>query len=180
MPDIKTVYDYYLSCSDHTAKDRDKYAYNRLSVFFIQPDLRDIKRTDLRQYVQHRRSLKIADSTINRELRSLRAALNFWLTDHNDPSLNPLARFSLIEPDNIEAYLTRSEARHLLNHCAHNPALFWYVRLLLATGCRSGQILKMTWSQVDFNRRLFLFASTATKSRKRLVLPMSPSAEACL
>ena len=180
MPDIETVYSYYLSCSDHTTKDRDQYAYNRLSVFFTQTDLREIKRTDLRQYVQHRRAQNIADSTINRELRSLRAALNFWLTDHHDTSLNPLARFSLTEPDNIETYLTRSQARHLLNHCIHNPALFWYVRLLLATGCRSGQILKMTWSQVDFNRRLFLFSSTATKSRKRLVLPMSLSAEACL
>lgn len=178
MPDIKTVYDYYLSCSDHTAKDRDKYAYNRLSFFFNQTNLLSIKRADLRQYVQHRRSQDVCDSTINRELRSLRAALNFYTTDHSIKLFNPLSGFSLRESDPLTRYLTLQQARALLLSCAQseNPYLEWFVRLALATGFRSGQILGLAWVQLEHTEGFVTFQSQQHKGRKLLQLPLNAQA----
>jgi len=178
MPDIKIVYDYYLSCSDHTTKDRDKYAFNRLSPFFNQTNVLTIKRADLRQYVQHRRFQDVSDSTINRELRSFRAALNFYTTDHSIKFFNPLSGFSLRDADPLTRYLTQHQARALLVACAQseNPYLEWFVRLALATGFRSGQILGLAWAQLDHTQGFVIFKSQQHKGRKLLQLPLNVQA----
>lgn len=178
MPNIKMVYEYYLSCSDHTAKERDIYAYNRLSAFFNQSNLLTIQRADLRQYVQYRRSQQVSDSTINRELRSLRAALNFYTTDHGISFFNPLSGFSLRESDPLTRYLTPQQARMFLMACrqSENPYLEWFVCLALATGFRSGQILSLSWAQLEHTSGFVTFKSAQHKGRKLLQLPLNAQA----
>ncbi len=178
MLDISTLYAYYLRYSNHTesAKVRDNSALLRLKPYFLNTDVFAVTRPMLRGYVEVRRAAGVQDSTINREFRSFRAALSFYMIDFDMNEHNPLSNFSLTEHEFLENYLTRKEARELLKQCEHYFLLHCYVTLLLETGCRSGQILKLTWEQIDFNKRILNFSSKATKGKKRLILPLSTNA----
>ena len=51
-----------------------------------------------------------------------------------------------------------------------------FIRLALNTGCRRGELLKLEWSRVDFERHLFLLEAQHTKGRRRRVVPLNSDA----
>lgn len=107
----------------------------------------------------------------------MRAACNFYTHDHGLPNIKALAAFALSEPEWLDTYLTQPQAHRLIQH---NPLLNWFVRLSLATGLRSGQLLRLRWDNINFDRALLQFHGPSSKTRKILVLPLSSAAQAAL
>lgn len=178
MLKIKDVFEYYLSNTEHTSQGRDRSALLRLEPFFQSLAIDQLTRQDLRSYVAKRRDDGVTDSTINREFRSFRAALNFYIQEHGLTFFNPLSGFSLSESEPRIRYLTQNEAKRLIHAAKDHPEpyLECFIRLALATGCRSGELLKLQWSRVDFEHRYIVLGRTDTKSKKRRFVPLSPDA----
>jgi len=114
-----------------------------------------------------RRRKPVSDGTIARELVTLRAALKWasrgaaderWITDV------PYVEVPSASPPR-QRWLTRPEAALLLAACQSEHVKV-FVALALYTGARSGAILDLQWSQVDFEgQRIDLGSGTGNKSR---------------
>ncbi|MFM0288911.1 tyrosine-type recombinase/integrase [Paraburkholderia megapolitana] len=52
--------------------------------------------------------------------------------------------------------------------------------MALHTGCRKNELLKLEWSRVDFERRVFVLEAKHTKAHRRRVVPLNDEAIAVL
>lgn len=173
---LNAVTSYYLHYSEHTSKDRDKYAYARFELFYGDIEITAITRQSLRDYIHFRRAAGVTDATINREFRSVRAAINFYFNDHEIAHRNPLSNFSLSESEPRIRYLTSSEAKRLIHASKDNYYLNCFIKLALNTGCRSGELLQLSWDRVDFSNCYLILNRENTKSKRRRFIALNETA----
>lgn len=116
------------------------------------------------EYIEDRRET-VSDSTINKELRSLRQALawgrrNEWEMNADihipAPTQSPPRR----------RFLTDGEFEAMLD-AAETPHTRLFLSLAVWTAARSGAILGLKWADVDWSRKIIWFAPEATGSKKR-------------
>ncbi len=113
--------------------------------------------------------------TVNIELRHLRAAMSVAVRWKLLPS-NPFSGVRLLRiPEKAPAFLSYSEFRALLAAAAAD----WFREILIvavSTGLRRGELLNLTWGDVDLDRRLIHVENRGafvTKTGKRREVPMN-------
>jgi integrase len=91
----------------------------------------------------------------------------------------PLKRWPTIDADNTrERIFSPDELQRLY---AVSPRwLENIIRFAVGTGCRQGEILSLTWDQVDLAERLIKLNSSQTKSKYARVVRILPDVEALL
>ena len=129
------------------------------------------------EFVRQRRRQGAAPATINLSLRELRAAFAAGVR-RDRLSKNPLDGFKP-EPEHepIPVVIPDPDKRALLAACP-TPAWHCFVYLLMTNGCRTGELLKLTWDRVDLDG-LFL-RLTRTKGRRDRLAPLVGDAVAML
>jgi len=131
--------------------------------FFGKIRVRDIRVGMLRAYRNHRLRSKtkgggnVNVGTVNREMNTLRAMLNEakindWITVNPFTKARPGELISTADEQPRETILTYEQEQRLLKECEgenrrHLKAL---VIAGLDTGARKGELLRLTWPQVDF------------------------------
>jgi integrase len=129
-----------------------------------------LTRAQIRLFHAARRKEGASDSTINRQARVLRAALEWgrkegWLK----------------EPPHIDAptpagprrrFLSREEATRLYEAAA-TPHLRTFIALALYTGQRKAAILELTWD--DVRDGMIWFRQTTHNKRRPIALPLTPA-----
>ncbi len=127
---------------------------------------------DFDTYVARRKAQGVGPATTNRELGLVRAAMRA-AERRGDLPRGATPRISLLaEPPGRCRVLTDAEQARVLRKC---PA--WLRRLVLlavATGCRQGEILGLSWGAVDLDGR-WLHLET-TKSGRRRDVPLGDTA----
>ena len=122
--------------------------------------------TLVRSFTKHRKAAGAANSTIDRQLRALRASLS-WAMKNGWKFEVPY-----IETPGggraRERWLVRNEAQELVGACEGHIRLF--IVIALYTGARSGAILDLTWDRVDLERRLVMYPPAHPHSRKRTTI----------
>jgi integrase len=143
----------YLAWSKQTKKswDSDEYRLrHHLTPFFGEHSLNEITPWIIEKYRSMRGKNNANKSTINREVALLKAVFNkaiLW----GKARENPVKHVKLYRENNtIIRFLSRSEARSLLDAC--NNLLKPIVLLALNTGMRKGEIFKLQWRDVDLKR----------------------------
>jgi len=116
---------------------------------------------------------KVANSTINRALEVVRRILNLAHHDWNWLQRVPRIRM-LKEPKRRIRHLTREEADRLFEALPEHQRPI--VRFALATGCRMGEILRLEWSRVDFDRHVAWLDPGTTKSGDGRGIPLNREA----
>lgn len=158
------------------------YAIDALLPFWGANTLAQITPSACDRYVRER---GVKASTAARELRVLRAAVNFLVRDGRLSRTVPVAMPP--KPDGKDRFLTLNEAARLLN-AARAPQerdggrwvggskarayLPLFILLGLYTGARSEAILSLRWPQVDLARGRIDFnppGRTKTKKRRALI-----------
>lgn len=130
-------------------------------------------------YCQYRTLQGVKNSTINRELTFVRSAVNFHNKHHDVQIKNPLNGFKLFETDFIPRYLSPKECSALLAKAKDyngNDQLYHFINLLLNTGCRRGELLKLTWDNVHLDRGYLTVLNSLSKNRKTIHKPLNASA----
>jgi integrase len=178
---FEDVIEAYLSAkrSERGESERDRYSLARLEPHFSGRFIGDLKRSDIRIYINIRQSEGVKLSTVRRELRFFCAAINFVRAEFDLNELpNPVSRLSIDGGESRVRWITRNEAACLITEAekCRRPHLSIFIRLALNTGCRAGELLKLEWSRVDMENRGILLEASHTKSRKRRFIPLNDSA----
>ena len=134
---------------------RDKGMVGRILKEFGDVTLVEISARQISEYKSRRRAEDAAAATVNKELSFLRhvfetAVVWEWL------KTNPAAQIPREKVRNcIERWLSSEEEERLLNACPD-----WLRKIVifaLNTGFRQGEILSLTWKQMDWSRKAILF-----------------------
>jgi integrase len=117
-------------------------------------------------------------ATIRTELGCLRAALA-WASRRRLIDRAPAIELPGAPPPR-DRYLTRDEVSALLE-AAGDPHIRLAILLMLTTAARIGALMDLTWTRVDFERRLIRLATTEIGPRKgRATVPINDSLMAAL
>lgn len=114
-----------------------------------------------------------APATVNRYLAALSVVLTAACRDWEWVELSPMQRVrKLREPRGRVRYLSDAERTALLDACQHspNPYLLPIVVLALSTGMRRGEIMSLTWYDVDLDRRRIVLQHTKNGERRTVPL----------
>jgi integrase len=123
----------------------------------------------LERYVEQRRAAGRADSTIKRELTVLKVAFNIARTRTKKVAVVPhFPRLKEAPPrQGFFEYAEYKAMREALPEEIKPVLAFAYF-----TGCRRGEILKLKWTQVDFEERLVRLNPGETKNKEGRVIPL--------
>jgi len=132
--------------------------------------------------VEHRDKLKNgitnrgttrSPSTVNRYLAALSHVFTIAMKEWGWVEETPFRRIATLkEPRGRVRFLSDDERKALLDACkAHSEQLYTIVVLALSTGARQGEILSLTWKQVDLSRGVITLHET--KNGERRVLPLT-------
>lgn len=111
-----------------------------------------------------------SSGTILRQLGTLKAALRYAAGNRWIEALPPF-RMPVRKPPPRDLWLTREQVAILLGK-AKAPHLRLFILLAVSTAARSGAILDLTWSQIDFKGRLIDFGR-GWGNKHRAIVPMN-------
>ncbi|MGQ0750826.1 MAG: tyrosine-type recombinase/integrase [Betaproteobacteria bacterium] len=189
--------DAYLEATKDSKRSawRDEYSATHLGEFFSGRVLNDLKRSDVRGYIDfrkakgallpkrkaetERRSRQVSPSTINRELDLLSAAINYARVEWEWDIPNPTLGISLPEPEGRLRYLSKEEYAALLNSARASkkaPHLADFIRLAVHTGMREQEMLGMAVERIDLRQKLLKLEGKDTKGKRRRYVPMNEQA----
>jgi len=151
---------------DARSAEAMRYSWKALKPHFGHYKPEQIDKDMCRSYAAKR---DVSAGTIIKDLGFLRTALKgtgaqFWFP----PSPPPRDR-----------YLTRAEFENLLN-ATSLPHIRLFITLALATGARSGALLDLTWSRVDFIRGVITLSDGRSGGKGRSTIPINKTARAAL
>jgi integrase len=144
--------------------------------------LADVNKTNCRRFVEWRtaqtyRGRQISDQTARHNLKTLRAAINWYHSEHGPLASVPKVTLPAMAPQKMDYWLTRTEVAARIRIARKNPRTRHVARALLIgvyTGTRPGAIFALKWlpSPVDgwfdlANGVLHRKGVRARQSRKR-------------
>lgn len=155
---------------------RDVGIVRNLSAYFAGKRLDAITPMLIEHYKNRRRADGAAPATVNRELACLKHMFTIALRDRLVLE-NPVRAVRMFRVDNeITNVLSHEDEARLLEAAA--PHLKRIIVCALDTGMRLGEILSLTWRQVDVSRAVIRVEHT--KSGKPREIPISDRLRATL
>jgi len=107
------------------------------------------------------RTFKRTSSTVNRYLASLAHVFTVARKEWHWIAHNPFDGVSKLGENKTRTrHLSDDERTRLLKESANDPALHCFVVIALSTACRAGELLKLTWPDVNLKEGQLLFRET--------------------
>ena len=185
MPTVKELFERYMKEHAPRKKEGSRKEDQRLLRQYILPTLGDLKvssvmREDILK-LQH--AIHQLSTTANRVLSLLSKAFNLAeLWGYRADASNPCRHVQKYAETKRERFLSQEEITRLMavldaeeKEGKELPPVLCAIRLLLLTGCRLNEILRLSWQEVDFDKScLFLLDS---KRGKRTIYLSPPAVE---
>lgn len=153
----------------------------RIAVQLPKKPIHHIKPVDIADYVLMRKQSGASNGTINCELLTLSAAINYAKQRWGWPLNNIVSGQYLRWPEGRLRYLTKAEAKQLREQAKHVRG-FWqhllpeFIDLALNTGMRKTEMLELTWDRVRFESNQVVLEGRHTKTAKRRLVPLNQKA----
>jgi integrase len=132
-----------------TVRTHRVVAGNLLRFFRSRP-VESLTSTDLEAYIQHRLD-KVAASTVNGELKNLRATLRFAVEEQIIPEMPFKIRMLKVVRRRTAHVFTRDEIRRLLDAADERTRVL--LLIASATGMRIGEIRHLQWRDIERAQR---------------------------
>lgn len=121
-------------------------------------------------FADYIKDLHVSDGTILRRLGILKAAIHYaegerWI-DRQPKFIMPVK-----QPPPRDVWLTRDEVALLINK-AKSEHLRLFIKIAICTAARSGAILDLQWSQIDFEQDMIDFGQ-GYGNKRRSVVPIN-------
>jgi excisionase family DNA binding protein len=162
----------YAKVNKRSWKDDSYRLEARMKPYFGSYQLEEITPLMVEKYRAQRLKEGVTRSTVNRETTILKKMFNLAI-DWNLAAQNPVLKVKLFSEKDTqkERILTCEEEVALL---AESPAFLRPIlEVALNTGMRRGEILNLTWEQVDLSKKLIVVRQT--KSGKDRAIPINDS-----
>jgi integrase len=179
---FKDLANWYLQLAAVRAKrsyGRDVFSLNRLLPYFKDKLLKDITPALIEAYRQKRltepsgRSPKnlTQPATVNREIALMRTIFNKAIANGKAERYPFKGVKQLKENNERDRVLTAEEFASLLEHCPDHVKPI--VRTAYYTGMRQGEILNLTWGQVDLKEGFIRLGHESTKTNEGRDVPLN-------
>lgn len=167
--DFSAKYLSQYSIPNKKSSSRDAQSIKLLSKQFGNKFLYEIATEQIEIYKRERLE-KVQEPTINRELACLKHIFTKAI-EWNYVSDNPVKKVKLFNEKNRRRlrYLEWNEIKKLVDVCGEKIKPM--VIAALHTGMRQGEIIKLKWSDINFNRRFIMI--DRTKNNEKRDIPMS-------
>jgi integrase len=117
----------------------------------------------------------LKNATINRYVAAISVVFSYAVREYGI-QVNPIRKITSL-PENNERtrFLSEAERKRLFDSCrvSHWDKLYLIAHLAITTGARKGELTKLRWNDIDFERRT-AYVST-TKNGQPKVLPLTDS-----
>lgn len=182
----------FLSHSATNNRPQTAYAYkvslDHFDRLYGSRFTHEINISVLQDFVQHRRKQKtkgkpISVATINKDLRAIRATLNFAV-DRGYLSVAPKFKSIMLRQDLIAPIVIAPEHRRSVYTTLEDPKLelkvkpaaWWRIlfKIIEELGVRRGEAMSLTWDDVDFDAGVVTVHAGGSKGRRYRPLPLSP------
>lgn len=173
------LFAYSLICqSEQRGFKRVAWICQKWREYLGECPIASVTRIDVSRYIDFRKIHGVSNSSINREISVLSAAIGYACKRWAWNMANPVSGLYLKMPEGRLRWLTREEALRLLTQAKSSdaPHLFDFLRLALNTGMRRGEMLGLEWYRVDFDNSRALLEGIHTKSGKRRYVPLNQGA----
>lgn len=165
---------YQLEVTPHKkGADRER---DRLAVWLHHPlakrSLSSLKSKDFAQY-RDARLKQVSSNTVRLELAIVSHLFTIALKEWGIPAVNPLSGIRKPKPSNSRTRrLEGDEEDRLLRACkgSRNALLYSIVVVAIETGMRLSELLKLTWADVDFAKRLAYLEDTKNGTGRAIPL----------
>lgn len=138
----------------------------RLGEFFKQDHIHQIQTSDIHRFIEHRRQQGKANNTIRISLSVLRGAAKIvkqqgyktseiiWPVDEVKSPPKPIRFLTIDEEKRLLNELSPKQGKGY-NHDTNSMRqdLYDLVCVMLDTGCRIGEICRMKWTDLDFDKK---------------------------
>jgi integrase len=149
----------------------------RLKAFFKDRALESLTPDLVEAYLVQRRKegnkllegKALKGATLNRDVACLKTIVRRAILNRQIDR-NPIEGVGRFKEYSRERTLTAEELQTLLGNCS--PHLRSIVQLAYLTGMRRGEILGLTWDQVDFKSRIIVLEAENTKTQEKREIPM--------
>jgi len=144
--------------------------------------MNELTASDIRTYIAMRKE-EVSNATINRELALFSAAINYANREWEWSLPNVVAGRKLKEPPGRVRWISVKESNVLLDKASgltRAQHLHDFILLALYTGCRSQEMLGLTWSRVDLQADIFYLEAHQTKSGRCRSIPLNSNARSAI
>jgi len=126
----------------------------------------------MRQYREKRKAQKVKDSTINRELSSLKRMYRLGM-EQDPPLVYRVPKIPFARENNIrKGFFEYKDFEKIRNAAA--PHLKVAITIAYYTGMRVGEILGLRWDQVDLKDGILRLETGTTKNSEGREVPLVP------
>jgi integrase len=133
--------------------------------------LEDISRDLIDQFISYRDDIGAGKVSTNRYLALIRSVLNKAYKDWEWIEKIPTIRLRFGVEKSRDRYLSFAEYRRLQKELPDH--LKPIIELLVLTGQRKSNIVKLKWEWVDFEKKLIVIPKEEFKTNKEHIIPMS-------
>ncbi|AEB08429.1 integrase family protein [Desulfobacca acetoxidans DSM 11109] len=183
-PDAKTTFktlaDWYLNLPEVKAKrsySRDERSLKKLLPVFGDKLLKDITPAMVEKYRQDRlselsyRGNPTKPATVNREMALLKIIFNKAIANEKAEK-TPVKGLKMLKENNArDRVLSEAEYLNLINQCP--GYLRPIVKVAYHTGMRQGEILSLTWGQIDLKEGFITLRPEDTKTNEARLIPLN-------
>lgn len=150
-------------CSDNSLK----YYSNTLTnlVNSIQKNVCDIDTNDLRFYLSNYQNARQISKVTLDNIRRIMSSFFTWLEDEDYIAKNPVRRIHKVKTSQmVKETLSDEHLEQLRDQCTH-PRDLAIVDLLISTGIRVGELVKLNRSDINFTERECVVLGKGDKER---------------
>ena len=162
-----------LSCETNNKSSKEAIIKRKYicDYFGKNKNIMSIKQIDIDKFKLHLLKKGRSKATVNRYLAGIKRAYNLLIID-GLINYNPVKRGSMLEEDNKRnRYLTREEWLKLKKEL---PETIYYIVLVaLLTGFRMGNVLNLSWEQINLDMRFIELLKQENKGKKVIRQPIS-------
>ncbi len=173
--------DHYLAYAKSHKRSwgRDEELYRlRIKAVFGHKRLNQITRLQVQNFHASVLNEGLAAASANHHIKLIRRMFNLAIS-WDMLEKNPASRIQMFEEDNQqERYMNDAQLGNLLEVLRTDScrSVCLITMFLLATGCRLGEVLSATWSQVDKDKRVFRVLASNSKSKRMRPVPLNDTA----
>ncbi len=175
-------------------RDTERRLRTKLPKSLLRVFVKDVTRADMdelhrkvRDEAARRRKNSNGNTEANRMLSLMSHMLNFAIQrEWRDQNTNPCATIKHFTEKKRETYLNRDQLTNLFAALEDHESRVYRageaqdaadaIRLLLLTGCRSGELLGASWDQFDLDQAVWTKPSAHTKQKKEHKVSLSAPA----